>query len=129
MLELYWITRLGPITACLDVITALFIAIAIIGIPVCLLTRLDMYSEEQRKKFDATAIKNIKKFMPIVILIILLRLFIPTTKEALAIYGVGSTIDYIKSNDKAKELPDKVVDALTRYIDSIEKGDDGKSSY
>jgi hypothetical protein len=120
MVELYWITRLGPITTCLDVITALFIAIAIVGIPACFLARLDMYSE-QRKEFDATAIKNVKKFMPIVILIVLLRLFIPTTKEALIIYGIGNTIEYIQSNDKAKELPDKVIDALTKYVDSIEK--------
>lgn len=45
----------------------------------------------------------------------------PTMKEMYAIYGIGGTIDYIKSNDKAKELPDKCVDALTRYVDSIEK--------
>ena len=45
----------------------------------------------------------------------------PSTKEMYAIYGLGGTIDYIKSNDKAKQLPDKCVDALTRYVDSIEK--------
>jgi hypothetical protein len=47
--------------------------------------------------------------------------FLPTTKEALMIYGLGGTIDYVKNNDKAKELPDKVVDALTRYVDTIAK--------
>lgn len=120
MVELYWITRLGPITTCLDIITALFIAITIVGIPAYFIARLDMYSED-RKEFDATIIKNVKRFMPVVILIVLLRLFIPTAKEALIIYGIGNTIEYIQSNDKAKELPDKVVDALTRYVDSIEK--------
>lgn len=44
----------------------------------------------------------------------------PTEKEMCAIYGIGGTIDYIKSNDKAKQLPDKCIDALTRYVDSIE---------
>ena len=39
----------------------------------------------------------------------------------MVIYGLGGTIDYIKSNDKAKKLPDKVVNALTRYIDYVEK--------
>ena len=47
--------------------------------------------------------------------------FTPSKKEVLLIYGLGSTIDYVKSSDKAKELPDKAVEALTRYIDSIEK--------
>ena len=48
----------------------------------------------------------------------------------MVIYGLGGTIDYIKSNDKAKELPDKVVDALTRYVDHIEKeeGEENKDN-
>jgi hypothetical protein len=47
--------------------------------------------------------------------------FIPSTKEGMLMYGLGGTIDYVKSNDKAKQLPDKCIDALTRYVDSIEK--------
>ena len=43
------------------------------------------------------------------------------TKEMLLIYGVGGTIDYIKSNDTAKELPDKAVKALDKYLDEISK--------
>ena len=39
----------------------------------------------------------------------------------MAIYGLGGTIDYIKSNDRAKKLPDKVVNALTCYLDYVEK--------
>lgn len=35
------------------------------------------------------------------------------------IYGVGGTIDYIKSDDKAKALPDKCVEALNRYLDTV----------
>jgi len=45
----------------------------------------------------------------------------PSTKEMYAIYGVGNIIDYIESNDKAKQLPDKCIDALTRLADSIEQ--------
>jgi tetrahydromethanopterin S-methyltransferase subunit D len=45
--------------------------------------------------------------------------FIPSDKELMAIYGIGGTIDYIKSNDKAKQLPDKVVDALTKYLETL----------
>ena len=48
-------------------------------------------------------------------------LFTPTTKEMYLIYGLGGTIDYIKSNDKAKQLPDKCIDALDKYIESLNK--------
>jgi hypothetical protein len=42
------------------------------------------------------------------------------------IYGVGGTIDYIKSNDKAKKLPDKCIEALDKYLDNINKEEKDK---
>lgn len=33
------------------------------------------------------------------------------------IYGVGSTIDYIKENPTAKQLPDKCVKILDKWVD------------
>lgn len=50
-----------------------------------------------------------------------MNIFIPTTNEALLIYGVGGTIDYIKSNSTAKQLPDKCVKALDKYLDNLTK--------
>lgn len=45
--------------------------------------------------------------------------FVPTEKQMYAIYGIGGTIDYIKSNETARQLPDKVVIALDKWVDSI----------
>ena len=42
-------------------------------------------------------------------------IFIPTTKEAVIIYGV--TIDYLKSNKTAGKLPDKALKVLDLYLD------------
>jgi hypothetical protein len=44
---------------------------------------------------------------------------LPSKKDMLLIYGVGGTIDYIKNNDTAKQLPDKVVIALDKYFDTL----------
>jgi len=44
--------------------------------------------------------------------------FIPTKKDALLIYGVGGTIDYIKQNPTAKQLPDKCVKVLDKWVDN-----------
>ena len=54
--------------------------------------------------------------------------FIPTTNEALLIYGVGGTIDYIKSNDTAKQIPDKCVKALDKYLDNLTKEENQKEN-
>ena len=41
------------------------------------------------------------------------------TNEALMIYGIGGTIDYIKSNETAKQLPDKCIKALDKWADNL----------
>ena len=41
---------------------------------------------------------------------------VPNSKEAAIIFGVGTTIDYVRNNDKILELPDKAVDCLDKYI-------------
>nr|DAI98186.1 MAG TPA: hypothetical protein [Caudoviricetes sp.] len=35
----------------------------------------------------------------------------------LMIIGIGGTIEYLKSNDTAKELPDKVIMAIDKLLD------------
>ena len=41
------------------------------------------------------------------------------TNEALMIYCVGGTIDYVKSNKTAKQLPDKCIKALDKWVDNL----------
>jgi hypothetical protein len=62
--------------------------------------------------------KILKISTPILAICILIKIFVPTTKEALLIYGVGGTIDYVKSNPTAMKLPDKCVNALDKWVDS-----------
>ena len=50
-----------------------------------------------------------------------LQIFIPSTKELYFIYGVGETIDYIKSNDTARQLPDKAIQALDKWLELDDK--------
>lgn len=54
-------------------------------------------------------------------------IFVPTTKEALMIYGIGGTIDYLKENPTAKQLPDKCVNALDKWADSWVNEEDPKN--
>ena len=54
--------------------------------------------------------------------------FVPKTNEALLIYGVGTTIDYVDNNETIKQLPDKAVQALDKYLDSFNKDSENKDS-
>ena len=136
---MYWITRFG----CLNTVSIIFM---IIGMVACFVLLLCFYisngqaiydeshgynhDSEEYKKYRDTCIKSLRIFIPMTIISILAFVFIPTTKEALAIYGVGGTIDYIKQNPTAKQIPDKCINALDKWVDSwtIEKIDSIKDN-
>lgn len=116
MTEIYWLQRLGNIGFCFNVVFWVCIIIALVILVWCI-------TDDFKPFRDKSFIHMVKKFAMVFAFSTAGAIFIPTQTDIMAIYGLGGTIDYIKSNDKAKELPDKVVDALTRYIDHIEKED------
>ena len=50
-----------------------------------------------------------------------MAVFTPSTKDLYAIYGIGGVIDYVQSNETAKQLPDKAIEALDKWIDETNK--------
>lgn len=107
---LYWITRL-------DGLHNLFIASSVVtGIIMCI--TLIVWLEDE---YGETVKKIMKCGIPMLLFSILGLIFVPTTKEALMIYGVGNTIEYLQGNEKAKELPDKCIEALNTWVDSLNK--------
>ena len=115
MEEIYWITRLNGINIFLNVMTVFGIVFTVISIGGYIVTKNDDYVDDCWKELW---IKLFKYCFPTTIIVSLLFTFTPTTKEALMIWGVGGTIDYVKSNEKVKELPDKVINALDSWVDN-----------
>ena len=118
MTEIYWLQVVGNLGSL--TVVAMIIAICALIVLTIGYCAFDVYDDDDRAK-QAAIVKWLKRSAVAIIVSTVGMVFIPSDKELMAIYGIGGTIDYIKSNDKAKELPDKVVDALTRYVDSIEK--------
>lgn len=118
MIEIYWLQRLGNIGFCFNVGFWVCVVIAFVIVFLCIMEGFTEGFEVFRDKYLS---KWFKRFAMVFAFFTAGAIIIPTQHDLMAIYGLGGTIDYIKSNDKAKELPDKVVDALTRYVDSIEK--------
>lgn len=126
MNEIYWITRfdaLNTIFVIALVISSLILVAAIIGW---------LINCDEEYEFEKRARKICEKAIRIVIIPFIIGLFgatfTPTTKEALLIYGVGGTIDYVKTNPTAKQLPDKCIKALDGWVDSwtLEQNDSTK---
>lgn len=113
MNEMYWITRMDGINTFL---ISFIIPGGILSLCFLILSLIVDNSEKKERLGKVLEYVGSATFIAGVILV-----FIPTTKEMLLIYGVGGTIDYIKRNDTAKELPDKAVKALDKYLDEISK--------
>lgn len=110
MSDLYWILILGGLhdffVACMIISIGVFLSFSIITIAAGAKRKEDV----REKSLNILAASSI-----VVVLFALLTIIIPSKKEL----GVGSTIEYLKSNPNAKELPDKCIKALVRWADSV----------
>ena len=133
MNEIYWITRLGALNF-------LFNAIIFISLVAIIILAMELFAikktpdNEDDKNLELQVVTGkvhnenlyynfvkkqfIRAFIVFVVSIVC-NVFIPTKNEALMIYGVGGTIDYIKSNETAKQLPDKYIKAFDKWADNI----------
>ena len=133
MEELYWITRLGALNFLFNVIIFVsLVAIIILAMELFAIKKTSDNEDDKNLELQVVTGKVhnenmfynfvkkqfIRAFIVFVVSIIC-NVFIPTKNEALMIYGVGGTIDYIKSNDTAKQLPDKCIKALDKWADNI----------
>ena len=57
----------------------------------------------------------------------LLTVLCPTKREFFEIYGIGKTIEYVESNEKAQRLPDKVINILDAWLEDYLKDEQKKS--
>ena len=111
MSELYWLTRLEYIQNFLVIIMSVSGIALFISFVMWLMAN---YVEEAK-----SALKWVIGAFITLVISSLIFVFIPTTKEALLIWGVGSTIDYIQENETAKQLPDKCINALNDWVESL----------
>lgn len=111
MAELYWITRL-------DAINDFIIALIIVSILLILngIVGWIVYHDDNELLSSRWKRTTIICFS-ICMLFAILKVLVPTTKEALIIYGAGGIVEYIQSNETVKELPDKAVQCLDKLLD------------
>ena len=124
MNEMYWITRCDIILT----ISWVLLALSVVFIMLLIYGRIELLYEDEE---DELGVKPfIKKYQKKVIIFALVLVgiitFMPSTKDAYIIYGVGGTLDYLQSNSTAKKLPDKCIIALDKFLDSISKDEKNK---
>lgn len=120
MSELYWITVLGNIsTVSISILIGLAFLWAGIVIGFAVSSSSDPFDTEMRDKLKSVS----KKLVLPTIIFLLLSIFIPSSRELMAIYGIGGVIDYVQENPDAKQLPDKYIKVLNKWADDELKND------
>jgi hypothetical protein len=111
MNEIYWITRL-------DTIQGFCISILVIGVACIFISCLRTLVAQQTTEASIT---NKFKWVGVALTVIFLPLvmLIPSSRDAMLIFGIGPTIDYIQNNETAKQLPDKCINALDNWVESL----------
>lgn len=110
MSEIYWISRLDYICNLFIVLSIIFGTIVVVGGFILVVS--------DRSDNDYPAIlKIVKRSILILGFSLLGVIFLPNTKQAYMIWGLGGTIDYIKSNETVQKLPDKTIQCLDKFLD------------
>lgn len=123
MNEIYWITRLDAANGLLEAFIGISAAVSVLFTA--------FYFAGKTEEWETVPIfkRVIKTSIPTFIISLLLYTFTPTKEDMFLIYGIGGTVDYIKQNDKAKQLPDKCINALDAWVDSLNDKDNSNNSH
>lgn len=122
MSELYWIIALGKIGCIAEVFaffggSASFIATLVSIIAIC-----EDFEDETK-----IIIRKGRNIAYIIFAISLMFVtFIPNTTQLYMIYGVGGTMDYLKSTPTARKLPDKCIRAFDKWVDKLAEENEPK---
>ena len=123
MSELYWLNVLGNLNG----FCRFFMVLSIIAFVVCVI----FYFVSQDEDLYSLTSKSIAKFirftlLPILIISTIGNTFIPDTKTLYVIYGIGGTLDYLNENKTAKQIPDKAILALDKFLNEQIGDNDNK---
>lgn len=110
MAEIYWISRL-------DYICNLFIVLSIIFGTIVVVGGFTLVVSDRLDNGYPTILKIVKRSILILGFSLLGVIFLPNTKQAYMIWGLGGTINYIKSNETVQKLPDKTIQCLDKFLD------------
>lgn len=122
MSEIYWLTRVDTLNIIFGWMIAIPVIVGIIMFIVFLMSMDNLRNDEIDENWLSFK-KYCKKFrnvlLPVFITGILGIGFCPTKNDMLLIYGVGGSIDYLRSNPTAQKLPDKCIEALDAWVESL----------
>lgn len=104
----------------LDGLITFMMAACVISVLISLGTAL--YEAFDEEGMDIIRTRKIRKTSVVIALISAALLVVtPSTSQAYRIIGIGGTIDYLRQNETAKQLPDKCIEAVDHFLNKIKE--------
>ena len=113
MIEIYWIEMLDGINFLLILTGVIILIVAAIMIA----TSFGGEDYDRRYEDDLPLRKKGVKNLFLSLVIFIICALTPNTRQAYRIYGISATINYLKDNEEAKQLPDKGIKVLNKWAD------------
>ena len=129
MSELYWIMVLHKICFVAFIVMLVSVIVTSVAWVISMIAWIGADGEEDdgdsywRNYKKAKAVAQ-KSFLACIVATAI-AVFTPSKEQMYMIVGVGTAIDYVQQNEKVQQLPDKCVDALNRWVDSLGKDSEG----
>ena len=113
MIEIYWIEMLDGINFLL-ILTGIIILIV-----AAIMIATSFGGEDYDKKYEdnLSLRKSGIKMLFLSLILFIICALIPNTRQAYRIYGISATINYLKDNGEAKQLPDKGIKVVNKWVD------------
>lgn len=122
MSEIYWLTRVDTLNTIFGWMIAIPVIVGILMFIAFLVSMESLRSNEIEENWLAFK-KYCKKFRNVLLPVFIIGMlgigFCPTKNDMLLIYGVGGSIDYLRSNPTAQKLPDKCIEALDAWVEEL----------
>lgn len=118
MREFYWITRLDT----LEGLFGFFIFLGVIGLIIYIGFRVywstpDCQNDETERSTTNTVLRVSMWFALLLMVGIPGCVFVPNKEEALVIYGVGGSIEYIQEHPDSEQLPPNLKKAVDKFVE------------
>ena len=113
---IYWLTLLSSISGLFfaaSIVTGLIIGIGIIGYSIAI---LDSYNDNEEKENKVKRKYFINRVW-IPILLSILTVLVPNTKEAMLIVAGGKTLDYAQQDTSLQKIPFKATELILKKMD------------
>ena len=123
MNEFYWIITLNNIGTLATVVMLFFAAISVVAYVAAIIFWSGAGGIENDKNADWRGFLIAKglgrKCLVVGIVAAVFAVFIPSKKDMYMIVGVGTAIDYVQKSETARQLPDKCIEALNNWVESL----------